>query len=178
MRRITSATVALLIVMAAPTSAQVVRQHGPHVHGITTLDIALDRQTLQIALSAPGANMVGFEHPPHDAGEKQRLGAVLATLGAPGDWLHPAKAADCRLLDAHVEPHGFSAASSSAGPEHADVDARYDYRCDKPDALDHIDVHLTDRYPATHQVIANLVLPQRQDRQVLGPGDYRIVLSP
>jgi hypothetical protein len=178
MRRITSATLTLLVAVAAPTPAQVVRQYGPHVHGITTLDIALDRQALQIALAAPGINMVGFEHPPHDAREKQQLDAALAALEAPGSWLQPAKAADCRLLDAHVEPHGFAAASPSAGHEHADIDARYDYRCDAPDALDHIDVHLTDRYPATHQVIANLVLPQRQDRQVLGPGDYRIVLSP
>lgn len=178
MRRLTLATLALLIATATPALAQVVRQHGPHVHGITTLDIALDQQTLQISLNTPGTNMVGFEHPPHDAHEKQQLEAVLAALHAPDGWLRPAAAADCRLLDAHVEPHGFDDAPSSTAHEHADIDARYDYRCDEPDALDHIDVHLTDRYPATHQVIANLVLPQRQDRQVLGPGDYRIVLSP
>lgn len=178
MRRITFATVALAIAMAGPAPAQVVRQHGPHVHGITTLDIALDRGALQIALNMPGTNMVGFEHPPHDAREKQQLDGALAALNAPGEWLHPAKAAACRLLDAHVEPHGFDGAPASGAHEHADIDASYDYRCDEPGALDHIDVHLTDRYPGTHQVIANLVLPQRQDRQVLGPGDYRVVLSP
>ncbi|TNY26441.1 hypothetical protein BV497_08845 [Fulvimonas soli] len=173
---------ALLLVAASMPAdgvrAQTLRQHGPHVHGIATVDVALDGPALQIAVEAPGANLVGFEHPPHDAQERARLEAVLAALRAPSGWLSPAPGADCRLLDADVQPHGYDAPPADGGDAHADIDARYDYRCATPEALAYIDIRLADRYPATRQVVVNLVLPQRQDRQVLGPGDHRVALAP
>ncbi|WP_243041271.1 ZrgA family zinc uptake protein [Dyella sedimenti] len=181
MRRILPAIIPFALstlVLSPGLMAQTLRQSAPHVHGITHVTIALENQDLQVELEAPGINVVGFEHPPGDAQQQAQLKAALALLGKPQDWMQPADAAQCRLADAQVTPHGYDTTQTEGGHEHADVDARYDYRCAAPDALAHIDIHLAERFPATHQLVVDLVLPQREDRQVLEAGSYRVRLAP
>lgn len=156
--------------------AQTVRQQGAHVHGTTTVDVGLDGTVLQVALDAPAINMLGFEHPPHDKQQSMQAADVLAAMRDPAPWLIPARAAACVLTHGSVQALGLDAAVASQG--HADIDARYDYRCTQPNRLDHIDIHLADRYPATRRLVINIVLPQKQDRQELGPGEYRVMLAP
>jgi hypothetical protein len=158
------------------THAQTVRQQGAHVHGTTTVDVGLDGTVLQVVLEAPAINMLGFEHPPHDEQQSKQVADVLAAMRNPAPWLIPAVAASCVLTDSSVQSHGLDAAVTAQG--HADIDARYDYRCTQPDRLDHVDIHLADRYPATHRLVVNIVLPQKQDRQELGQGEYRVMLAP
>ncbi|QSA19144.1 DUF2796 domain-containing protein, partial [Vibrio furnissii] len=40
------------------------RQHDAHVHGQVELNIAQDAHDLLIEITAPGADVVGFEHAP------------------------------------------------------------------------------------------------------------------
>jgi Protein of unknown function (DUF2796) len=40
------------------------REHGPHVHGVAQLNVALDGNVLWIELNSPAMNIVGFEHAP------------------------------------------------------------------------------------------------------------------
>lgn len=181
MKRFRNATLFLLFIALAPdnTHAQALRQHSPHVHGTTTVDIALEEDDLQIAVTAPGANMIGFEHPPHDATERHQLATVLSALRSPTAWLRPAEPARCTLQDTAVLAHGYNEGSGLTGnPEHAHIEARYDYRCAVPGKLDHVDIHLADRYPATRRVVVDMILPGRQDRRELGPGEYRVSLAP
>lgn len=166
---------ALASAMAA-AHAQTVRQQGVHVHGTTTVDVGLDGTVLQVVLDAPAINMLGFEHPPHDGQQDKQVADVLAAMRDPAPWLIPAGAAACVLTHSSVQAPGLDAAVATQG--HADIDARYDYRCTQPDRLDHIDIHLADRYPATHRLVVNIVLPQKQDRQELGQGQYRVMLAP
>lgn len=156
--------------------AQAVRQQGAHVHGTTTVDVGLDGTVLQVALDAPAINMLGFEHPPHDGLQSKQVADVLAAMRDPAPWLVPAGAAGCVLTHSSVQARGLDAAVAVQG--HADIDARYDYRCSQPDRLDRIDIHLSDRYPATHRLVVNIVSPQKQDRQELEQGEYRVMLAP
>ena len=171
-----SAGLLVLVSALSVAQAQTVRQQGAHVHGTTTVDIGLDGTVLQVALDAPAINMLGFEHPPHDDQQGKQVAEVLAAMRDPGPWLIPAVAASCVLTHGSVQANGLDASATTQG--HADIDARYDYRCAHPDRLDHIDVHLSDRYPATHRLMVNIVLPQKQDRQELGQGEYRVLLAP
>jgi hypothetical protein len=159
-----------------PANAQTARQQGAHVHGTTTVDVGLDGTVLQVALDAPAINMLGFEHPPHDAQESKQVSDVLAAMRNPAAWLIPAGAAGCVLIHSSVQAPGLDPAAGTQG--HVDIDARYDYRCTQPDRLDHIDIHLADRYPATHRLVVNIVLPQKQDQRELGQGEYRVMLAP
>jgi hypothetical protein len=166
----------VLVLVLAPVQAQTLRQQGAHVHGTTNVDVGLDGTVLQVTLDAPGINMLGFEHPPHDAQQGRQVADVLAAMRDPAPWLIPAAAAACVLTHSSVQARGLDASVPTQG--HADIDARYDYRCAKPDRLDHIDVHLANRYPQTHRLVVNIVLPQKQDRQELGQGEFRVSLAP
>jgi Protein of unknown function (DUF2796) len=167
-----------LALASAPVAAnaQTVRQQGAHVHGTTTVDVGLDGTVLQVVLDAPAINMLGFEHPPHDEQQSKQVADVLAAMRDPAPWLIPADAAVCVLTHSSVQARGLDATAPMQG--HADIDARYDYRCKQPDKLDHVDIHLADRYPATHRLVVNIVLPQKQDRRELGQGEYRVMLAP
>lgn len=175
MKPVSLATLGLLLAIQ-PALAQAPRRMAAHVHGVTAVDIGLEGSTLQIALDAPAVNMLGFEHPPHNETESKQIEAVLASLHAPAPWLQPATAARCVLTDSSVQANGLSATAPTAG--HADIDARYSYRCAEPGRLDHIDIHLADHYPATHSLAVDIVLPQKQQRQELGQGEFRVMLAP
>jgi hypothetical protein len=43
------------------------------VHGQATVDLALDQQTLEFALQAPGIGILDFERPPANAAEQAAL---------------------------------------------------------------------------------------------------------
>lgn len=177
MKLVLSLTVGVVLAsVLVPARAETVRQQEAHVHGTTTVDVGLDATVLQVVLDAPAINMLGFEHPPHDGQQSKQVADVLATMRDPAPWLIPASAAACVLTHSSVQARGLDPAVATQG--HADIDARYDYRCTQPDRLDHIDIHLTDRYPATHHLVVNIVLPQKQDRQELGQGEYRVMLAP
>lgn len=181
MNRFHAVALFLLVSALPPTTAHALaaRQHGPHVHGTTTVDIALEEGELQITVMAPGANMVGFEHPPHDVAEHQQLETVLESLRAPAAWLRPADQAQCTVLDVAVQVNGYD--EKAVHPDdagHAHIEARYRYRCIQSDVLDHIDIHLADRYPGTRRVVVNVVLPGSQIRRELGVDEYRVELAP
>ncbi|QBB69746.1 DUF2796 domain-containing protein [Pseudolysobacter antarcticus] len=157
----------LLFASSAPVLAQIERQHGAHVHGTSTVDIALDGKTLTIHLDAPGMNLLGFEHAPRDAVERAKVSSVLADLNAPSVWLQPAAGAACRLMHVDVESKGLGgvAAATSNSPlnrepvsaeTHADFDADYTFECAQPDRLDNIDIQLIARYAATTIVTVNI----------------------
>ena len=53
---------------------------GAHEHGVGSLDLALDGGRLEIAFTAPGSDIVGFEGQPADSGDADKVQAAVATL--------------------------------------------------------------------------------------------------
>lgn len=157
------------------------RQHGPHVHGEATLDIGMDGQLLLVSLDAPGISLLGYEHPPRDADERNAYANTLALLKAPAAWLVLPDAAGCALDSANVEAHGFgddtTAVAAHGAHEHADFDASYRYTCHAPLALHALDVKLFTLFPPLHRINVDLVVADRQGSQVLTPGTTTVPLS-
>ena len=79
------------------------RNHQAHVHGEVSFNIAQDGEDLMIAISAPGADIVGFEHAPENAEEEAMLKQALASLGAPEHLFVFNDAAQCQLIDHEIE---------------------------------------------------------------------------
>ena len=169
-------------------AAPIQRQHGAHVHGEATLDLALDGTQLALTLSAPGISFAGFEHAPHDDGDRHTLADTIATLKTPANWLTLPLEAGCKLDSAKVSPHGFGGAyaaehgdadgDADAHHEHSDFDADYRYVCETPAALHSLDLRLFERFPALHKLHVNLVLPDHQDSVTLAPGETRVQMLP
>lgn len=55
------------------TAEEGFRQHDAHVHGQVEFNVAQDGHDLLIEITAPGADVVGFEHAPENAEQEQRL---------------------------------------------------------------------------------------------------------
>lgn len=79
------------------------RSHGTHQHGVGTLNLGLDEQSLLIELELPAMNVVGFEHQPKTDEQQQRIEQTSAKLKDGNLLFDLPKKAKCRLLQASVE---------------------------------------------------------------------------
>ena len=72
------------------------RSHSAHVHGQVEVNIAQDGQELLVEVTAPGAEVVGFEHAPETAEQKKVFEQAIAQLNKP-DELFSFNNANCTL---------------------------------------------------------------------------------
>jgi hypothetical protein len=79
------------------------RQHDAHVHGHVEFNIAQDGQDLLVEITAPGADVVGFEHAPKTDAEKAAIADATAKLNNVNSILTIPAAANCKLVEAHIE---------------------------------------------------------------------------
>ncbi|WP_086775416.1 zinc uptake protein ZrgA [Vibrio coralliirubri] len=59
------------------------RSHDAHVHGQVEVNIAQDGQELLVEVTAPGADVVGFEHAPETVEQKKVFEQAIAQLNKP-----------------------------------------------------------------------------------------------
>ncbi|WP_373937870.1 DUF2796 domain-containing protein [Vibrio kanaloae] len=72
------------------------RSHEAHVHGQVEVNIAQDGQELLVEVTAPGADVVGFEHAPETTEQKKVFEQAIAQLNKP-DELFSFNNASCTL---------------------------------------------------------------------------------
>ena len=96
-----SALVATLV-LAWPASAQQTRQLDAHEHGVGLLNIAFEGGQVAIELEAPGADIVGFEHPAESDEERSAISAAIADLAKPLDLFAVPGDAGCTVVEAHA----------------------------------------------------------------------------
>jgi hypothetical protein len=180
------------VLFAAPNhaSAEMQRQRGAHVHGVTSMRIAQDGRLLSVTVEMPGMNAIGYEHPPHTAAQRAQLVTALDILRKPADWLVPNTEARCRLASVEVTPNGFGASApgnsqtttqerkEAEAHEHADVDASYQFQCDAPLDLRLIELRLIERFPGTHEVRVDIVSLSDQAQEVFSTPRAEITFTP
>jgi len=113
------------------------RNHQAHVHGEVSFNIAQDGEDLIIAISAPGADIVGFEHAPENAQEEEILKLALASLGAPEHLFVFNKDAQCQLSEHLIE----QSLSSYHDDHEEDHDDEHEDEHDDEHDEDHDDEH-------------------------------------
>ncbi|AMG02921.1 zinc uptake protein ZrgA [Vibrio mimicus] len=89
------------------------RQHEAHVHGQVELNIAQDGHDLLIEITAPGADVVGFEHAPQDEAQQKVLKQALDTLHLPKELFVLNNKAQCETREVFIK-HNLG------GEEHED----------------------------------------------------------
>lgn len=158
---------ALLAGSLAPLAmAEETRSLGAHQHGLSRLDIAIEGDALEMALTAPGADLVGFEHRAESDEQRAAVEAALQALEAPDRLFALPKEAGCVVQHVAVEApfeddHDHAAHEAHAHKEHSRKDnahedhghghdareggghsefsAEYDFACANPGALTRID---------------------------------------
>lgn len=115
---------AVVIGMTVSTTAlanEEFRSHGAHVHGQVEVNIAQDGQELLVEVTAPGADVVGFEHAPETAEQKKVFEQAIAQLNKP-DELFSFNNANCTLKFKSVSNTLEGDHDEHEGHDHAEHD--------------------------------------------------------
>ncbi|MFH4765138.1 zinc uptake protein ZrgA [Vibrio alginolyticus] len=146
---------AIGLTLSTAANANEYRQHGAHVHGHVEFNIAQDGKDLLVEITAPGADVVGFEHAPKNAQQEQALKQAVATLEDSNALFAINSQADCNVEEAYVshnlsethEEHDHSehdhddhAHHDHEGHEHHDHNEhhdKHDHHDDHDEAHDH-----------------------------------------
>jgi hypothetical protein len=166
---------AVVLLGSGGTMADERRALEPHEHGHSTLNIAIEGGRVAIELTAPGMDIVGFEHAAETAEHKAALEAKKAVLADPLVLFVLPSAAGCRVAEAHVEleteehpaePQAAGEAAPAGGEEeegHAAFHARYALACTDPSALGSITFAYFERFPYAEQVDVTLISERGQE---------------
>ena len=140
-----------------------------HVHGLATLDIALEGQRLELQLNSPAMNIVGFEYQPNSAADKKTVADAERTLKNEQLLFKLSQDAQCALssvniendLTGHTEEH--EQATHSDEHKHSDIQVSYTFNCAKPNKLTSIDLAgFFTAFPLTEKIHLQLITAETQ----------------
>ncbi|ELA7148644.1 DUF2796 domain-containing protein [Vibrio parahaemolyticus] len=89
--------------LSTVATAEEYRQHSAHIHGHVEFNIAQDGSDLLLEITAPGADVVGFEHAPENAEQEKTLQHAVATLEDSNALFAINPQAQCEIEEVHVE---------------------------------------------------------------------------
>lgn len=171
LRPVIEQLIALLVLSVAggSASADELHDHGKHVHGEVTVNIAVDGRTLALEIDAPAAQALGFEKSPRDDRERAAVKAVDDWFRSGRNMLGVPPAAGCRLTKTEFTP-------PKLGSGHADYRGRYLFDCAAPQALAWVEVWALRRMQGLEETEVNLVTSSGQRQETLRDGAVRITL--
>ena len=174
-----AAGLAVAALAPSPAIAQMQPAAYAHVHGIASVDVAVDTAAITISLSSPLDNLIGFEHAPHTDAEHAAAAAAVAALRRGEQVFAIDGAAGCKLKSAELSSAALGVGhpdASEAEAGHADIDGTYEFACSAPHLAQFIDVGLF-QFPHMQKVTVQVAGPRGQFVRDLGPARRRIVLS-
>ena len=137
---------------------------GAHEHGVGSLNVALDGQTLELDLDGPSVNLVGFEHIATTDADKAKVASARAQLENPLVLFSLPKAAGCIADQQELESPLFEAApeeavsGAKAEHHHSDIEAHYAFTCSKPEALKTLDLsQFFKTFPGTQKIKVQVI---------------------
>ncbi len=160
-----------------------------HVHGIAELLVVLEGEQLDLELRSPASNLVGFEHRASNPEQQARvLNTQDALLNA--NNLFRFGSAQCQLTDLDVdvshmleenghqqtEPynedhpdakHDTSHHDRQKAHDHSNIEARYHYRCNRPDQLDSLRTSISVVFPGVESLLVQWIISGRQGAATL-----------
>lgn len=159
---------------------------GKHEHGVASLNVALDGQTLEIQLESPAMNLVGFEHAANSDADKAKVAAARKQLEQPQALFALPIEAKCSLKETELESPLFGDAKHDEHDEdhdheheheheHSDIDASYHFACTNPEALQTLELgSFFGTFPATEKLQVQLIGPSGQQGAELTPSKSRL----
>ena len=141
-----------------------------HVHGLSHLTIALEKQTLLVEINSPLMDMVGFEGEPRTKVQKdsieraktklRKIDNVLIFNG--GSCIE--KNIDVKLGHDHSNEHSHSEHDHDT---HSEISAVYKFKCLEPQELREITVLLPNQFSRMEKIKAQWVTANAQGQITL-----------
>ena len=142
-----------------------------HVHGAVNLNLAIEGNQVTLQLEAPLDSLVGFEHAPRTAEQKQAVQRMFERFNAPESLFGFAAAAQCTVKSSSAESDALKAGAGEAaksGEEHADLDGSFIFDCNQVKAVDSIDLSgLLAAFPRISRIDGVVVARGVQARRVV-----------
>ncbi|WP_298494766.1 DUF2796 domain-containing protein [uncultured Maritimibacter sp.] len=137
MKRLSTSALATLALATTPLVAQddAQREMGAHVHGISTLELAVEGNALEMNLLSPGMDIVGFEYVAESEADKDAVEAAIRTMLMPENIVTLPEAAECRLTEVLAHLHAGDHDHDDMD-EHAEGEA-HDHDHDHAEGEDH-----------------------------------------
>lgn len=169
--------VVLVLVLAPP--AEVFAQEHAHVHGLASLNVAVDGRVLTVQLEAPLDSLLGFEHRPRTDAQRKAAAALLDRMKTGQNLFRPDPAAQCSLRKTEVESDALQKAPEPGGKEdeHADLDASFEFECREPERLARMEVGLFDAFSRVQRIEVQIAGANGQAKQTLQRPDKVLRLA-
>lgn len=151
-----------------------------HEHGVASLNVALDGQTLEIQLQSPAMNLVGFEHEAKSDADKAKVAAARQHLEQPQALFALPIEAKCALQDSELDSplfggHAHDEHEHADEHGHSDIDASYRFACANAEALQTLELgSFFGTFPGTEKLEVQLIGPSGQQGAELTPGNSRL----
>lgn len=168
-------------VIAAATTHALAETHdahglGAHVHGLASLQVAVDANTLSLSFSSPLDNLISFERKARNQAEVAEVQAMINQFYKT-DIFVPSKAAQCKLTTIHLS--SIVIKSTNNKPEHAeeghaDLDSEFIFTCHKAENLHDVQVNLFKAFPNMLQLNAEVVSARGQTAAKLNAESTRL----
>lgn len=154
---------------------------GAHVHGLVNVDVAVDGAVLVVQVEAPLDSLVGFEHRPRTATQRQAADAAIARLKDAAGLVRPDAAAKCGPAETRMQADALQpvppGAPAPAAGEHADLQVTYSFRCAAPEQLKALDLGLFAAFARIQRIDLQVAGPKGQSRQTLRPPATKVLLT-
>ncbi len=153
---------------------------GAHEHGVASLNVALDGQTLEIQLQSPAMNLVGFEHEAKSDADKAKVAAARQHLEQPQALFALPIEAKCALQDSELDSplfggHAHDEHEHADEHGHSDIDASYRFACANAEALQTLELgSFFGTFPGTEKLEVQLIGPSGQQGAELTPRNSRL----
>jgi hypothetical protein len=145
---------------------------GAHVHGVATLQVAVDEKTLTLDFSSPLDNLLGFEHVARDAKQKAAVQAMADRLNRAGQLFIPTAEAQCVLQSVTLDSPVLEAKPSKQDG-HADLDGEFVFSCKQIGKLHDLEVMLFEAFPHLRQLKVEVATLKKQSSAQLTPEQRR-----
>jgi Protein of unknown function (DUF2796) len=165
-------------------SMAIAHELGPHVHGVATLQIAVDEKTMTLDFSGPLDNLIGFEHVPRNAKQKAAVNKMAADLNKAEQFFIPTAEAQCALQSVKLDSIVLESKAAQDKEEkarqheeergHADIDGEFVFACKRTDKLHDLEVRLFDTYPNLHKLNVEIATLKKQSSATLTAGQQRV----
>jgi hypothetical protein len=177
----------LLVLLATSTKAS----ESAHEHGVGTLSIAVEGHEVEIELTIPGSDVVGFEHLPSSKKERQAVIAGAKSLRDVTNILVLSPKANCNVKDVEVssglledqkDDHGHGNKHKHEEKDkdnhkevHSEFIAHYHFKCKNPKLLNSVQLGFFKAFPSAHELDAKWITPKGQGASELTPNSPNLI---
>lgn len=173
------------LIVSMPLSSVFAGEHSTHVHGVSQMTVAVENQSLEIQLTSPAMDLLGFEHKAESEKAIEMLKQVSTQLNNHAQ-LFQFEGRVCEHVQTTLDTSHFYQSDKHHSDEshkdqhehdhagHSELVANYQYYCECPSALSELSVTLFDHFPDIHKMNVMWVTERLQGFVVLTKGNQTI----